>query len=77
MEEKKQEVGGGEKKIMMLLVATNVVASWLPECWPTGAPTPRANLMGLLCEGDLFPMVLKIQYLQCDQGSDKDGWNSE
>ena len=29
----------GEKKIMMDIVATNIVASWLPEWWPTAKPT--------------------------------------
>ena len=31
------------KKIMMFLVATNVVASRLPESRPTGTPTARAK----------------------------------
>ena len=31
------------KKIMMFLVVTNVVASRLPECQPTGMPPAHAN----------------------------------
>ena len=63
----------------MFLVATYVIASRPPERWPTGMPTAQANLMELLCENDLLPMGLKIlgQYSQCEQGSDKDGWNSD
>ena len=29
---------------MMFIVATNVIASRLPECRPTGTPHARANL---------------------------------
>ena len=37
--------GDGEKrkKIKTFLVATNVIASKLPECRPTGTPTARAK----------------------------------
>ena len=34
-----------EKKIMMFIVATNVIASWLPERRPTGTLTDRANIV--------------------------------
>ena len=35
---------GEKKKIKTFLVATNVVASGLPERRPTATPTARANL---------------------------------
>ena len=35
---------GEKKKIKTFLVATNVVASRLPERQPTGTPTARANI---------------------------------
>ena len=36
------------KKMMMILVATNVIASRLLECRPTGMPTARAKINTLI-----------------------------
>ena len=41
--EKKQRKKTKKEKIMHFIVATNVVASWLPEHRPTGMPTAPAN----------------------------------
>ena len=38
---------------MKLIVATNVVASRLPERRPTGNPTARANLIMAICSNQL------------------------
>ena len=44
-EEKKKKKKKEKKKIMTFIVATNVIASWLPERQPTGTPNARANTM--------------------------------
>ena len=41
--EKKKKRKKKKEKIMLFLVATNVVASRLPERRPTGTPHARAN----------------------------------
>ena len=44
-----------KKKIMLFLVATNVIASRLPEHRPTGTPHARANWSLLILQHDLSP----------------------
>ena len=40
---RRKKTGGNKIKIKPFLVAANIVASRLPERWPTGTPTVRAN----------------------------------
>ena len=51
---KKKRKEKKEKKIMLFLVATNVVASRLPERWATGTPHARANTSQMEMETHFF-----------------------
>ena len=52
------KVTWGKWKIMTFKVATNVVASQLPKCWPTGMPTACAKkALEMFRKKDHLPML--------------------